>query len=118
MFDLEVQINSWRDHLRARGNFTETDIRELESHLRDQIDDLITSGLTADEAFLISLKRLGNADAISNEYAKVNTDNLWKHFMLDPVNPQAERQNRRDIIMVVLFALLAGTLLKIPELFG
>ena len=38
--------------------------------------------------------------------------------MLDPVNPQAERQNRRDIIMVVLFALLAGTLLKIPELFG
>ncbi|MDD3654053.1 MAG: permease prefix domain 1-containing protein [Desulfotomaculaceae bacterium] len=118
MFDLEVQINSWRDHLRARGNFTETDIRELESHLRDQIDDLITSGLTADEAFLISLKRLGNADAISNEYAKVNTDNLWKHFMLDPVNPQAERQNRRDIVMVVLFTLLAGTLLKLPELFG
>jgi hypothetical protein len=118
MFDLEVQINSWRDHLRIRGNFTETDIRELEGHLRDQIDDLITSGLTADEAFLIGLKRLGNADAISNEYAKVNTDNLWKHFMLDPVNPQAERQNRRDIVMVVLFTLLAGTLLKLPELFG
>lgn len=118
MFDLETQINSWRDHLRARGNFTETDLSELESHLRDEIDDLISSGLSSDEAFLISVKRLGNADAISNEYAKVNTANLWKHFMLDPVNPEAGRQNRRDIIMVVLFAFLAGTLIKLPGLFG
>jgi len=116
MFDLEAQINSWRDHLRARGNFTESDISELESHLRDEIDDLITSGLSPDEAFLISVKRLGNADAISREYAKVNTANLWKHFMLDPVDPQAGWQNRRDIIMVVLFSLLAGTLIKLPEL--
>lgn len=118
MFDLEIQINSWRDHLRARGNFTEIDLSELESHLRDEIDDLISSGLSADEAFLISVKRLGNADAISNEYAKVNTDNLWKHFMLDPISTEAGRQNRRDIIMVVLFAFLAGTLMKLPGLFG
>jgi hypothetical protein len=118
MCELDRLITSWSDHLRARGNFTETDIRELESHLRDEIDDLISSGLAADEAFLISIKRLGNADALSNEYAKVNTDNLWKHFMLDPVNPEAGRQNRRDITMVVLFAFLAGTLMKLPELFG
>ena len=65
---------------------------------------------------MISVKRLGNADAISREYAKVNTANLWKHFMLDPVDPQAGWQNRRDIIMEVLFSLLAGTLIKLPEL--
>ncbi len=118
MFDLETQINSWRDHLRARGNFTETDIRELESHLRDEIDDLTSAGLSPDEAFLISVKRLGNADAISNEYAKVNTENLWKHYMLDPLDPASQRQNRQDVVLVVLFALLSGTLIKIPELFG
>jgi hypothetical protein len=29
MFDLELNIRSWSDHLRARGNFKDTDILEL-----------------------------------------------------------------------------------------
>ncbi len=118
MFDMEMQIHSWSDHLRARGNFTEADINELESHLREEIDDLISAGLTPDEAFLISVKRLGNLDAISHEFAKVNTDNLWKHLFMDPIDSTAKKQSRRDIVLVVIFALLAGTLIKIPELFG
>lgn len=118
MFDLESQIRAWGDHLRAHGNFTEADLIELESHLRDQIEDLEAGGLAADEAFLISAKRLGNVDAISQEFAKVNTENLWKHLFVEPVDPSARRRNRRDIGLVVLFALLAGTLIKIPSLFG
>ncbi len=118
MFDLEMQIHSWSDHLRARGNFTEADINELESHLREEIDDLISAGLTPDESFLISVKRLGNLDAISHEFAKVNTENLWKHLYIDPVDNVAKRQSNRDIALVVIFTLLAGTLIKIPELFG
>ena len=118
MFDLEVQIHSWSDHLRKHGNFTEADITELENHLRDEIDDLIAAGLTPDESFLISVKRLGNVDAISHEFAKVNTENLWRHLLVDPIDLQAKKENRRDIVLVVVFALLAGTLFKIPELFG
>jgi len=118
MFDLEMQIHSWRDHLRAHGNFTEADIRELESHLREEIDDLISAGLTPDESFLISVKRLGNLDAISHEFAKVNTENLWKHLFIDPEDSSAKKKSRRDIALVIIFALLAGTLIKIPELFG
>lgn len=118
MFDLEMQIDSWTDHLRAHGNFTEADIRELESHLREEIDDLMSAGLTPDESFLISVKRLGNLDAISHEFAKVNTENLWKHLFIDPVDNTAKKQNWRDIALVIIFALLAGTLIKIPELFG
>jgi hypothetical protein len=118
MFDLEQQINSWSNHLRARGNVTESDVRELENHLRDEIDDLISAGLTADEAFLISVKRLGNVDAIAQEYSKVNTENLWKQLMLDPIDPETHRQNRRGIVLVIIFTLLAGTLFKIPEFFG
>jgi len=118
MFDLETQIQSWSDHLRARGNFTDADISELEDHLRDEIEDLITAGLTPDESFLISVKRLGNVDAVSHEFAKVNTDNLWKHLFIESVDSKAKKESRRDIFLVVIFALLAGTLIKIPGLFG
>ncbi|MEA4924866.1 MAG: permease prefix domain 1-containing protein [Syntrophomonadaceae bacterium] len=118
MFDLELQINSWSDHLRARGHVTESDIRELENHLRDEIQDLTSAGLSADESFLISVKRLGNVDAISQEYSKVNTENLWKQLMLEPVDPGSYAENRRNIALVIIFSLLAGTLFKIPELFG
>ena len=118
MFDLETQIHTWSDHLRAHGNLSDADIHELENHLRDEIEDLIAAGLTPDESFLISVKRLGNVDAISHEFAKVNTESLWKHLLVDPIDSLAKQQNRRDIALVVIFALLAGTLFKVPELFG
>ncbi|SHI77429.1 permease prefix domain 1-containing protein [Desulfosporosinus lacus] len=118
MFDLETEVHSWSDHLRAHGNLSDADIHELENHLRDEIEDLIVAGLTPDEAFLISVKRLGNVDAISHEFAKVNTESLWKHLLVDPIDSLAKQLNRRDITLVVIFALLAGTLFKIPELFG
>ena len=118
MFDLETQIHSWSDHLRAHGNFSDADILELEDHLRDEIEDLIAAGLTPDESFLISVKRLGNVDAISNEFAKVNTENLWRQLLVEPADSLGKQQNRRDIVLVVIFALLAGTLFKIPEIFG
>lgn len=118
MFDLELNIRSWSDHLRARGNFKDTDILELENHLRDEIEDLIKTGLTQDEAFLISVKRLGNVNLISQEYSKINTENLWKHLLIDSVDSVSGYQNRRNIILVVIFSLLAGTLAKIPEIFG
>lgn len=118
MFDLETQIHSWSDHLRAHGNLSDADILELENHLRDEIEDLIVTGLTPDESFLISVKRLGNVDAISHEFAKINTENLWRHLLVEPIDSLAKQLNRRDIALVVIFSLLAGTLFKIPELFG
>ena len=118
MFDLELNIRSWSDHLRAGGNLKDTDILELENHLRDEMEDLIKNGLTEDEAFLISVKRLGNVNLISQEYSKVSSENLWKHLLLDPVDSNSGYQNRRNIILVVIFSLLAGTLVKIPEIFG
>ena len=118
MFELETQIQLWRDHLRARGNFTDEDISGLEDNLRDEIKELMTRGLTPDESFLISVKRSGNMDAVSKEFAKVNTENLWKHLLIDPIDSAAKKESRRDIALVVIFTLLAGTLIKIPELFG
>lgn len=118
MFDLEMNVRSWCDYLRARGTLEETDVLELESHLRDQIDDLTNSGLSEEEAFLISVKRLGNVNLISKEYSKVNTESLWKYLLLDPADPTAQTRNRNNILLVILFSLLAGTVAKIPTLFG
>lgn len=34
MFELESNIRAWGDYLRSGGNLKETDILELENHLR------------------------------------------------------------------------------------
>lgn len=116
MFDLETSICSWSDLLREKGNCSDSDLLELEDHLRDEIDDLMKTGLSDDEAFLISVKRLGNVNAISNEYSKLNSENLWKYIMVD--STLKTKHNRHEILILILFSILAGTLFKIPELFG
>lgn len=116
MFDMEREINSWTDHLRAHGHFKESDIHELQSHLRDEIEDLQAAGLSEDESFLLSVKRMGNLDAVSGEFAKVNTENLWKQLLVEPADSNVKKRNRRDIAMVLVFALVAGTLFKLPQI--
>ena len=118
MFDMESNIRAWSDHLRLRGKLKETDTIELENHLRDEIEDLTKAGLEPDEAFIISVKRLGNVNAISNEYSKINTESLWKHLLLEQSDNKAVSKNRRNIMLVIVFSLISGTLVKIPELFG
>lgn len=115
MFDLESNIRSWSNHLRASGKLKENDITELESHLRDEIDDLTGSGLTQEEAFIISVKRLGNVNAISREYSKINMTSFWKNLLIDSSDRDLKRKNHRNLAWIVVFSLLAGTLAKIPE---
>ncbi|WKB36064.1 permease prefix domain 1-containing protein [Terrilactibacillus sp. S3-3] len=106
------------NYVRSHGNLKETDILELENHLRDEIEDLTKAGLTQDESFLIGVKRLGNVSAISEEYSKVNTENLWKQLLNDPENSAAIGRDRKEIAWVIIFSLIAGTLMEVPELFG
>ncbi len=87
MFELESNIREWSDNLRLRGNLKETDILELENHLRDEIEDFLKAGLSEDEAFLISVKRLGSVDKLSMEYSKVNTEKLWKNLFSAYIDP-------------------------------
>jgi len=118
MFDLELKINSWSDYLRSSGKLDEEDILELENHLREQIDELTAKGLSKEEAFLISVKRLGNINKISDEYSKVNTEDLWKQLIADPVDPAVSKKDRKNILIIIIFALLAGTAAKSPTFFG
>ena len=71
-FDLQYEIKNYLKKLLLNGNLTNSDAMEIESHIKDGVDSLTRNGLSEEEAFLITLKRVGNADLLSEEYNKVN----------------------------------------------
>ena len=78
MFDLNKAISSWRMGLSERQTCEKSDIDELETHLREEIDSLTASKLSQQEAFLVAAHRLGDPDSLAAEFAKVNTSILWR----------------------------------------
>ena len=48
-----------------------------------QIAELNAAGLTADEAFLIAVKRMGDVDALSREFAREHSGRLWKQLLAE-----------------------------------
>src|SRR5881398_3732428 len=81
---LEEQIDQWRSYLRRRQAIHSVDVAELEDHLREQVSGLVDAGLATDEAFLVAVKRMGNLDALSREFAREHSDRLWKQLVLAP----------------------------------
>src|SRR5918911_981936 len=79
---LEEQIDRWRSSLRRRQAIHSTDVAELEDHLREQVAVLAGAGLATDEAFLVAVKRMGNLDALSREFAREHSDRLWKQLVV------------------------------------
>ena len=79
---LEEQIDQWRSYLHRRQAIHSVDVAELEDHLREQIAGLVDAGLAADEAFLVAVKRMGNLDALSREFAREHSDRLWRQLVL------------------------------------
>lgn len=118
MFELESQVRKWRGHLRSSGSLGEEELEELESHLRDSIDDLTSRGVTTEEAFLVSIRRMGDTEALSNEFAKVSTESLWRQLLVPAPDGPSRRRQRTEVMRVISLALLAGLLGKIPALFG
>ncbi|MEX2210254.1 MAG: permease prefix domain 1-containing protein [Gaiellaceae bacterium] len=116
---LEEQIDQWRSYLRRRQAIHSVDVAELEDHLREQVAVLTSAGLAADEAFLIAVKRIGDLDALSREFAREHADRLWKQLVVPPSDtgePQAAA--RTDAIVAFGLAAAAALVIKVPALFG
>lgn len=64
-FDTNQEILEWKNSLLSSGNFTDENIMELESHLRDEIDNIHSAELNVDEKFLIAQKRIGHTDTLN-----------------------------------------------------
>ena len=76
-FDLKDAIRQWRDSLAAAPACRPDDLDQLESHLRDSVMTLQTTGLSLREAFWVAKSRLGTNDQLSCEFAKVNAGQIW-----------------------------------------
>ena len=82
MDQLESQIAEWRDYVARAPSVDGRDVAELEAHLRDQIVELDAAGLTADEAFLVAVKRMGHVNALAREFAREYSGRLWKQLVV------------------------------------
>ena len=116
---LEAQIAQWRSWLRRRPAIRPSDVEELEGHLRDQVAALVAAGLAVDEAFLVAVKRMGNLDAVSREFAREHSERLWKQLVAAPdgagkTGPWASGET----LVVLTLAAAAALAVKLPELFG
>ena len=117
---LEEQIDQWRSYLRRRQAIHSVDVAELEDHLREQVAVLADAGLATDEAFLVAVKRMGDLDALSREFAREHSDRLWKQLVVSPTDTGESRPAaaRTDAIVAWGLAVAAAAAVKVPALFG
>jgi len=115
---LEEQIEQWRSYLRHRQAIHAVDVEELEDHLREQVSVLLRANLTEDEAFLIAVKRLGDLDSLSREFAREHSERLWKQLVTSPADADERGGARREAVVAFGLAVLAAIAVKLPELFG
>ena len=116
---LEGQIDQWRSFLRRRQAIHPVDVAELEDHLREQVVTLTRAGLADDEAFLVAVKRMGDLDTLSREFAREHSDRLWKQLVVarpDAAEPQTAA--RTDAVVAFSLAVAAAVAVKLPALFG
>jgi hypothetical protein len=71
MFDLGPSITDWRRQMLAAGIKTPVPLEELESHLREDIDRLQSSGVPDAQAFEVAVSRLGKSGSMQTEFKKV-----------------------------------------------
>lgn len=112
--DVESQIAEWRAYAGRAPAVEGRDVDELEAHLRDEVAELEAAGLSADEAILVAVKRMGDLDALSREYAREHSGRLWKQLVAtgddEPARPSGEW------LEALAFALAAAVAVQIARL--
>jgi len=94
------------------------DAEELEDHLRTQVAELREAGLDDEEAFLIAVKRIGDLDAVSREFAREYSERLWKRLVVAPTAGEGSGGWSKAGVVTLGLAVAAGAAVKLPELFG
>ena len=115
---LEEGIAEWRSYLRRHQAIHSVDAAELEDHLRSQAGALVEAGLTEDEAFLIAVKRIGELDALSREFAREHSERLWKRLVVAPEDGAGTGISGRGALVAIALAVAAAVAVKVPALFG
>jgi hypothetical protein len=114
MESVESQIAEWRAYVATAPGVNGHDVAELEDHLRHQIADLSAAGLTADEAFLVAVKRMGDLDSLSREFAREHSGRLWKQLILRDDDEPARAAG--GWLETVVFAVAAAVVVQVARL--
>ncbi len=110
---VESQIAEWRAYVASAPGVNGRDVDELEDHLRGQIAELNSAGLADDEAFLVAVKRMGDLDGLSREYAREHSGRLWKQLFRADDEPA---RAATSWIEPLGFALAAAVAIQIARL--
>jgi len=115
----ETQIGHWRGYVQRHRAISAGDADELEDHLREQIADLEQSGLSGGEAFLVAVRRMGDLDQVSREFAREHSERLWKQLVLTSgPNEHPDALARRELAIVLGLAVASALVIKVPPLVG
>lgn len=115
---LEERIREWRNYVSRRKAVKPIDVEELEDQLRTQVEALGEAGLDEDEAFLVAVKRLGDLDSISREFAREYSERLWKQLVVLPDLGDASSEMKRETAVAIVLAIAAAVAIKLPVLFN
>jgi hypothetical protein len=72
MLDLDQEIIAWREAMTKGGVDDPAVLDELESHLRDCIDQEVRSGRDLESAFRAGLERIGPPGVLRREFSRAN----------------------------------------------
>jgi hypothetical protein len=109
---MESQIAEWRRFVARAPAVDGHDVDELEDHLRRQIAELNAAGLSDDEAFLVAVKRMGDLDAVSREFAREHSDRLWKQLLGPGEDPSPAPSGWLEALV---FAVAAAVVIEIAR---
>ncbi len=77
MPEMEQRIAQWRHNLGETTGCNNEVLDELEIHLREEIQQLVRTGHTEEQAFALAASRLGSPRALAREFAKVAEPADW-----------------------------------------
>ena len=120
--DLDGLIARWRNYRRQRPDLPPSGIETLERRLRDEAAALLQAGLTVDEAFIVSIRRISPQDAASADFGR----ELWQRTTQQHPPPAASSLDHpadtaapnADLIAALILATAAAAAIKIPAILG
>jgi len=71
MFNLETAVATWLHSIKMERSLKEDDILELEDHLRNHIEELLSEGRTPEDSFREAIKRIGGRLEIGHAYQDI-----------------------------------------------
>jgi hypothetical protein len=71
--DVDDAVAKYRRRVQAEAELAETDLDELEEHLRELTEELRTAGMSAAEAVTEAARRLGDPRQLAREHARVRS---------------------------------------------